>query len=263
MAQISVHEQSAASRLGEGERGVDRCAGLPLADCRACDVNRFGRAAGAREQDRGANRPVSLGGYSKPAPADHHFSTRRLLARVEVDVCFARDISGSAGPGAIEIKEVGDHAKAGQSEMTFGLLWSFKTVVQVIQKERDPQAAEESQQYAERQTRHYPWARRRTRRFGPVDHRNVRSRDVRGYVNLLNSVNEALIQLLVGVNLAYQHCVLQGGIVQRHHLRLRLVDLLPQHFFARGRGLILRFNAADYSANLRGELSVGLVQPGF
>src|SRR5579863_125118 len=99
--------------------------------------------------------------------------------------------------------------------MMFGLLWSVKTVVQELQKERDPQAAEESQQYAERQTRHYPWARRPTRRLGPVNHRNVRSRDVRGYVDLLNSVDEALIQLLVGVNLAFQHCVLQGGVVKR------------------------------------------------
>src|SRR6266849_164172 len=173
MAQIGVHEQRAASRLGEGERSVDRCDCLTLADCRACDENRFGRTAGAREEDRGANRPVSLGGYSKPAPADHHFSTRGLVLRVKVDVYFARDISGSAGPGAIEVEEVGDHAKAGQSEMAFGLLRSFKTVVQVIQKERDPQAAEESQQYGERQTRHYVWARRRTRRLGPVNHRNV------------------------------------------------------------------------------------------
>src|SRR5713226_5394406 len=122
MAQISVHEQSAASRLGERERGVDRCDCLTLADCSACDENRFGRNAGAREQDRGADRAVSLSSYSKPAPVDHHFSTRGLVLRVKVDVYFARGISGSAGPGAIEVEEVGDHAKAGQSEMAFGLL---------------------------------------------------------------------------------------------------------------------------------------------
>ncbi len=118
----------------------------------------------------------------------------------------------------------GDDAEGRQAEQPFDLLGTAHRVVQELEQEGEPDAAEETQHEPDEAVAHRFGLGRLERRLRGIDHRDVVLPRTRGHPDLLHALEEPVVELVVGLHLALENLVLHPALVEREHLIFLGID---------------------------------------
>ena len=119
-------------------------------------------------------------------------------------------------------------------------------IVQRLAQEGQAQAQQQAQRQADQAVAHGPRAVGVQRRAGLVHHRNVVGRQAAGHAHLLEPLQQRVVHLPVGFQLALEQVQVHAAVLHRLHLLARLVQPLAQLVFLAFGRLVLRARGSDH-----------------
>ncbi len=238
LAQIRVDQQHSLAGLGELNRQTDHRGALAFAGRGAGHGQQPGHPTRGRKLQGGAQRTIGFG-------------ERRTGIVVPGD--------GDGALVAALSPDQGNQAQHGQPQQLFDFVHLFEGSVVVLQQECQTDTTQQANHQRQQRVELQIGLVGPDRRLGFVHHRNIVGADTGRHPNLLVALQQAVIQLAVGVDLATQDIELDAAALQFQHVPFELVEIGPQQrFLGPGRLVGGGYRAADIG-HLLIDLSVNLV----
>ena len=126
----------------------------------------------------------------------------------------AQELGDITAPAAGQKREVRHHAQVGQLDKALGLFRALDRVVELIEQEGQADADQQAEKQAAHQDTVFVrigWPPGSDRLAHQID---IGAADLGGDADLLEALEHAVVELLVGLDFARQHGVLHGGIFE-------------------------------------------------
>ena len=195
LAHIGVDQQHMLAQLGEVDRQRDGRGRFAFSLAAASDHEALGRAIGGGKLQRCSHRAVGLG---------------EGAARVAV---------GQQGHGvaaaALGRFGMGDPAQQRQAEEAFDLVGVFDGIVHLLAQQRGQHAQEAAEQDAQRQVDQRFRLGREQRGLGFVNDAHVVGRQTARYAHFFQPLQQAVVNLAVGIELALQQVHVNAAVLHR------------------------------------------------
>ena len=237
IAQVAIGQQDPLAHAGEVERHrIGRC-GLAFARARTGDQHGRGRTVRGRELQRRPERVIGLG-----------------EGRADVGQGFA---------GGRPAREQGNDTQNRHAQLALDVLRSGQGFVEGLKDQGDAQTKGEAKEDGEQHVHKQAGLGRTVRRFGDIDDRDV----VRGHAardaDFLVTLQEAVIELTVGVHLALQDVVLDRALTQVQDVALEPVHAALKRRLLVGGNLKLVADRVANAVRDAGDLRVEFVNARF
>ena len=232
VAQVGLHQQHRLAQLGEVAGQGERGGGLAFRRAGTGDQQGARHAAVGGELQRGAHRAVALGERG---------------ARV-----------GQGGLHGL-LAQVRDDAQHGQAQVLLDVLGRFDGVVEELQHEGHQHAEHQAEHEADGQVERQVGLEAAAGHHAAVDDGDVVAAHAAGHADFLVALQQAVVELAVGVHLAAQDVVVDGAVVHVQRAGAQRGQLLDQHVLARLGGIVLGADGGAHGGALLFDLALDLV----